>query len=270
MDARLQTRRSLAIDMRAALDEGQFVLYFQPIVDLRTSRVRAFEALLRWLHPRRGMISPVEFIPIAEETGLMAPLGAWAVRQACAEAVTWPEAVKVAVNLSPVQFRCGDVGRVVVDALAAAKLPADRLELEVTESVLVAENDATFSVLRKLRERGAKIAMDDFGTGYSSLNYLRRFPFDKIKIDKSFIADMGAGLGQRDDTLAIIRCVTTLAETLGITTTAEGVETPAQRIALCAEGCDEAQGFLFSPPRRACEVPALLARLDHGLAEAAA
>ena len=220
-----------------------------------------FEALLRWRHPERGMIPPSEFVPLAEDIGLINQIGAWVLKQACAEAKTWPAPLKVAVNLSPVQFKHQTLALDVIAALGASELPASRLELEITEAVLIEEIDATLSILNELRGLGVRIAMDDFGTGYSSLSYLRKFPFDKIKIDRSFIQDVA----ERPDTLAIVRAVTGLADSLGMSTTAEGVETEEQLDCLRAEGCTEVQGFLFSPPRPANEVPAMLARIAHVL-----
>ena len=203
------------------------------------------------------MISPVEFIPVAESTGLIVPLGEWVLRQACAQAARWPDHVTVAVNLSPAQFKSRNLLPTVVNALATSGLPANRLELEITELVLLQDNEGAFAVLRQLRDLGIRIAMDDFGTGYSSLGYLRSFPFDKIKIDQSFIHD----LSSKEDSVAIIRAVVGLSSSLGITTTAEGVETKEQLARLTSEGCDEVQGFLFSPPRPAAELQRLFGEL---------
>ena len=258
MDARMQARRTLEIDLRKALANGEFELFYQPLVDMQTEYVTGFEALIRWRHPERGMVAPLDFIPIAEESGLIVPLGDWVLRQACAEAATWPSRVKVAVNLSPIQFQKKGLLPSVVAALAASGLSPNRLELEITESVLLQEGDGTLAVLQELRELGVRISMDDFGTGYSSLSYLRKFPFDKIKIDRSFICDMS----EHSDSLAIVRAVIAMGSGLGIATTAEGVETPAQFKQLKLEGCTEVQGYLFSPPRPAAELKGLLASIN--------
>jgi diguanylate cyclase (GGDEF)-like protein/PAS domain S-box-containing protein len=254
MDARMQARRVLELDLRKAVVNKEFELYYQPIIDLKTGQITSCEALIRWHHPQRGMIAPLEFIPLAEETGLIVPLGEWVLRQACAEAVRWPKQVTIAVNVSPAQFKSRNLVQAVAGALADSKLPAERLELEITELVLLQENEGAFAVLHQLRDLGIRIAMDDFGTGYSSLGYLRSFPFDKIKIDQSFIRD----LPTKEDSLAIVRAVVGLSSSLGITTTAEGVETKAQLASLTTEGCNEVQGFLFSQPRPAAEVENIL------------
>ena len=228
-------------------------MYYQPQATIG-GEIIGFEALLRWLHPERGIVGPMEFIPLAEEIGLIVPLGEWVLRQACTEAVKWPGELKVAVNLSPAQFRSRGVVQAVLTALAYSGLPAERLELEITESVLLGETDVNLATLHQLREIGVRISMDDFGTGYSSLSYLRCFPFDKIKIDRSFVRD----LSERPDCLAIIRAVAGLGLSLGIATTAEGVETREQLERLRAEGCTEVQGYLFSPPRPASEIESLM------------
>ena len=258
MDARMQARRKLEIDLRQAIANGEFELFYQPLVDMKTEYVTGFEALIRWHHPERGMIPPFDFIPIAEETGLIVPMGDWVLRQACAEAATWPSNLNIAVNLSPVQFKNKILLPSVVSALAASGLSPSRLELEITESVLLQDNGATLAVLHELRGLGVRISMDDFGTGYSSLSYLRKFPFDKIKIDQSFIFDMS----DHDDSLAIVRAVIAMGSGLGIATTAEGVETAEQFKQLKLEGCTEVQGYLFSPPRPAAEVRGLLASIN--------
>ncbi|MFL5222131.1 MAG: EAL domain-containing protein [Microvirga sp.] len=255
MDARLQARRALELDLRKALADGQFELFYQPLIDLRTETISGCEALLRWNHPGRGLVSPAEFIPLAEEIGLIVPLGEWVLREACLEAAKWPRRMKVAVNLSPAQFKRRNLAPAVVRALAASALAANRLELEITESVLLLEDDATVKTLHLLRGLGVRISMDDFGTGYSSLSYLRSFPFDKIKIDRSFVRD----LAEKEDCAAIVRAVAGLGASLGITTTAEGVETVEQLALVRAQGCTEAQGYLFSRPRRACDLPAVFA-----------
>jgi predicted signal transduction protein with EAL and GGDEF domain len=258
MDARMQARRNLEIDLRKAIANNEFELFYQPLVDMKTEYVTGFEALIRWHHPERGMIPPLDFIPIAEETGLIVPLGDWVLRQACAEAATWPSNVKIAVNLSPVQFKNKILLPSVVSALAASGLSPSRLELEITESVLLQDSGATLAILHELRGLGVRISMDDFGTGYSSLSYLRKFPFDKIKIDQSFIFDMS----EHDDSLAIVRAVIAMGSGLGIATTAEGVETAEQFKQLKLEGCTEVQGYLFSPPRPAAEIKGLLASIN--------
>ena len=256
MNARMQARRELEFDLRQALADDQFELHYQPLVALATDRIVGFEALVRWAHPTRGLIAPAAFIPLAEEVGLIVPLGAWVLREACREAATWPGEVRVAVNLSPVQFSDPDLVATVVAALADAGLDSRRLELEITEGVLLQEGEATLSTLHRLKALGVRIAMDDFGTGYSSLSYLQRFPFDKIKIDRSFVADIVT----RADAVAIVRAVTSLGASLGIETVAEGIETPEQLKRLRLEGCTQVQGYLISRPKPAREVPAMLAR----------
>ena len=254
MDARMQARRLLELDLRKAVLNKEFELFYQPIVDVATGRIKSCEALIRWHHPERGMVSPIEFIPIAEETGLIVPVGEWVLRTACAEAAHWPREIGVSVNLSPAQFKSRNLVQAVADALEESGLSHDRLELEITELVLLQESEGAFAVLHQLRKLGIKIAMDDFGTGYSSLGYLRSFPFDKIKIDQSFIRD----LATKEDSVAIVRAVVGLSSSLGITTTAEGVETKDQLSRLTSEGCNEIQGFLFSPPRPAAEIEQML------------
>ena len=232
------------------MQSDELELHYQPLVDLASGEVTGFEALMRWQHPERGMIPPVEFIPVAEETGLIAPLGAWVLRQACADAARWPRHVKVAVNLSPVQFRHGNLLAQVMDALQASGLSPQRLELEITETLLLDNSEHVLATLHALRALGVRISMDDFGTGYSSLSYLRSFPFDKIKIDRSFVRDLDANA----DSQAIVRAIVSLGASLGITITAEGVETESDLARLQAEGCNEAQGFLFSKARPAKEI----------------
>jgi diguanylate cyclase (GGDEF)-like protein len=258
MDAKAQARRALELDLRKAITSGEFEVFYQPIVNLATNKISGFEALLRWNHPTRGRVSPSEFVPLAEETGLIVAIGEWTVRQACAEAMNWPSELRVAVNVSPVQFRGKGLVPAVLSALAAAGLPADRLELEITEAVLMHNDDATLGVLHQLRRLGVKISMDDFGTGYSSLSYLRGFPFDKIKIDRSFVLD----LIEKPDSVAIIRAVAGLGHSFGITTTAEGVETQEQLDQMRAEGCTEAQGYFYSKPMPASEIAPLLSRFE--------
>jgi diguanylate cyclase (GGDEF)-like protein/PAS domain S-box-containing protein len=254
MGASLRAHHALGLDLRKALSAGEFEVYYQPLVTLETGAISGFEALLRWHHPLRGMVAPAKFIAIAEETGLVVPIGEWVLQQACAEAATWPDDLKVAVNLSPIQFKKGNLPQVVFATLTSAGLPAARLELEITESIFLAESKTNLSTLRRLRALGVGISMDDFGTGYSGLSYLRAFPFDKIKIDRSFISE----LGESGDCMAIIRAVTNLGSSLGIPTVAEGVETEKQRSLLRAVGCTEMQGYLFSQPIRACEIAELL------------
>jgi diguanylate cyclase (GGDEF)-like protein len=253
MDARVKARRTLELDLRKALADGQFELHYQPLFNLARNEITGCEALLRWHHPDRGMISPAEFIPVAEETGLIAPLGEWVMRTACSEAATWPQHVTVAVNVSPVQFRSETLALAVISALAASGLPAQRLEIEITEAVLMQDNDKTLATLHRLHQLGVQIVMDDFGTGYSSLSYLRSFPFDKIKIDRSFVND----LSDKNDACAIVRAVTSLAGSLSMKTTGEGVETQAQMEMLRRLGCTEVQGYLFSYPKPAEEIARL-------------
>jgi diguanylate cyclase (GGDEF)-like protein len=244
MDRRMKARRELEIALRHALAAGEFDLHYQPLVNVDDRTVTGCEALLRWNHPERGMIPPTEFIPVAEEIGLIGPLGEWVLRKACIDAAGWPEDIKVAVNLSPIQAMNQNLVPVVVGALAAAGLPAHRLEIEITESVLMQNTEMTTATLHRLRELGVRISMDDFGTGYSSLSYLRKFPFDKLKIDSSFIS----GLPGNEESVAIVRAVAGLAANLNMTTTAEGVETTKQLEKVRELGCVEMQGFLFSPP----------------------
>jgi diguanylate cyclase (GGDEF)-like protein len=256
MDRQAQKRRDLELELRRAFANGEFELHYQPLVDIAADRISGFESLLRWRHPEKGMISPAEFIPVAEDIGLIVSLGEWVLREACSEAVKWPSEIKVAVNLSPVQFRSRNLVQVVISALAQSGLSPKRLELEITETVFLAETETNLAILHQLRELGVSISMDDFGTGYSSLSYLRSFPFDKIKIDRSFVKD----LAQRSDCVAIVRAISGLGRSLNITTTAEGVETVDQLDWLRAEGCNEVQGFLFSAAKPAAEVAQLLSR----------
>ncbi len=244
MEREIRARRALERDLARAVAEREFVLHYQPIVEARGGRVTGHEALLRWRHPTRGPVSPAEFIPLAEETGLIREIGAWVLMRACADAAGWPDGTTVAVNLSPVQFREGDLLAEVGRALAASGLPARRLELEITESVLLRDDLANLSVLEELHRLGVRIAMDDFGTGYSSLSYLRRFPFDKIKIDQSFVRNLSDG----PENVAVVRAAIGLGRALGMTVLAEGVETAVERDILIAEGCHELQGYLFGRP----------------------
>jgi diguanylate cyclase (GGDEF)-like protein/PAS domain S-box-containing protein len=254
MDARMQARRALELDLRQAVATEAFELHYQPIVNVERDEVSGFEALIRWMHPLRGSIPPLEFIPLAEETGLIVPIGQWVLHEACTQAVQWPEHLHVAVNLSPAQFKSTNLVATVMGALSMSGLAPQRLELEITESVLLQDSDATLATLHRLRDLGVAIAMDDFGTGYSSLSYLRKFPFDKIKIDQSFIRDLADG----GDSLAIVRAVTGLGSSLGIATIAEGVETAEQFKRLKAEGCTAVQGFYFGAPKPAAEAIAHL------------
>jgi len=256
MNAKVKARRQLEMDLRAAIAEQQFEMFYQPIISVNNNQVTAFEALIRWRHPHRGMVSPGEFIPVAEETGLIIPLGEWILRQVCADAQCWPRNIRVAINLSPVQFRSPDLVQIVFSALASAHLEPGRLELEITETTLLQDNEAILEKLHQLKGFGIQISMDDFGTGYSSLSYLRSFPFDKIKIDQSFVR----GLGKQEDSLAIIRAVISLGKNLEMSTIAEGVETQDQLRILGEERCDEVQGFFFSPAVSLQETQQLLSR----------
>jgi diguanylate cyclase (GGDEF)-like protein len=255
MNARAQVRHRLETDLRRALTAGELVLHFQPLFDLETNRIGSFEALLRWNHPTLGQISPVEFIPVAEDTELIVPIGEWVIQQACRQARSWPDDVRVAVNVSSVQFRKPGLEAVLLQALAGSGLDPSRLELEITESIFLESSDATLSVLHSLRALGVRIALDDFGTGYSSLRYLQSFPFDKIKIDRSFIER----LLTRHGSSAIVRAITDLARSLGMETTAEGVEYSEQLDELRLHGCSSVQGYLFSEAVDAKGAQALLA-----------
>ena len=253
MDAHVRARRRLETDLRRAIAEEALEIYYQPCLGLQSDRITGCEALIRWRHPERGMISPAEFIPIAEETGLINEIGEWVLAKACAEAAAWPEAINVAVNVSPVQFRSGTLALKVVAALAASGLPAHRLELEITEAVLISDDDAALEILHQLRAVGVRIALDDFGTGYSSLSYLQRFPFNKIKIDRCFVNDLAEAGGS-----SIVQAVVNIAAARRMTTTAEGVETERQQELLRGLGCTEMQGYLFSAPKPAEEVRRIL------------
>jgi EAL domain-containing protein (putative c-di-GMP-specific phosphodiesterase class I) len=250
MDALLRARHALENDLRAALSRGEFELYYQPLVSMSEKRVIGCEALIRWKHPSRGFVPPSEFIPLAEETGLIVPIGDWVLRQACIEASSWPRDIKIAVNLSAIQFRGNGLMASVVGALAQSGLAARRLELEITESVLFLNDSANVETLVQLQALGISISMDDFGTGYSSLSYLRSFPIDKIKIDKSFVTD----IGHNSDCAAIIRAITGLGRSLKIPVLAEGVETSQQLEYLGKEGCEQFQGFFFSKPLPAQQI----------------
>ena len=257
MDTHLQALDDLKLSLRDALSRNEFRLFYQPLVSMGSGAIISFEALIRWQHPDLGLVSPADFIPLAEETGWIVAIGRWALLEACREATRWPAEVRVAVNLSAVQFGDKDLVSDISAALAESGLTADRLELEVTETLLLQDDETNTRLMRALRKMGVRIAMDDFGTGYSSLGYLRRFPFDKIKIDQSLIRDLPDGAGGD----AIVQAIIALAHSLGISVTAEGVETRAQLDLLRSSGCEQVQGYLFSRPVPAADVPALLARM---------
>jgi EAL domain-containing protein (putative c-di-GMP-specific phosphodiesterase class I) len=258
MDERAQARRLLELELRSAVANNEFELYYQPLVDLKAGRVSGVEALLRWHQPQRGMISPANFIPIAEELGLIVPMGAWVLRQACADAVHWPDDVIVSVNLSSVQFKHGGLLRAVLGSLEESGLPPRRLELEITETVLLDRTESNLAILNALRQHGVRIALDDFGTGYSSLSYLRSFQFDKIKVDQSFVRDLDI---ENDTNSSIVRAVADIGMSFGMTTTAEGVETEAQLKWLRREGYAEVQGYLFGRPSPADQIPAIIEKI---------
>ena len=253
MDLQMQTRRIMERDLRKALPAGEFELYYQPVVNLASNEISGFEALIRWNHPEKGLIAPAAFIPLAEEIGFIVPMGEWVIRQACATAAQWPGDLHVAVNISAAQFRGPGLMQVIVGALAASGLHPTRLEIEITETVLLQNRETTLAILHQLRALGIRIAMDDFGTGYSSLTYLQCFPFDKIKIDRSFVKDITENTGS----LNIVRAVAALANGMGMTATAEGVETREQLDRITSEGCTEMQGYLFSRPLPAQEIERL-------------
>ena len=250
MDEIARERRELEMDLRGALSRGEFVLQYQPLVSLESDQVVGYEALIRWHHPVRGLVMPSAFIPLAEETGLIVQIGEWVIREATAQLARMPADVRVAVNLSPAQMRSANLVPTVVNAIASAGIASERLEIEITETLLMQDSDANIAVLHKLRDLGVRIALDDFGTGYSSLNYLRSFPFDKIKIDRCFVESME----ENSESRAIISAITGLAGSLGMVTTAEGVETERQLEALRTKGCTEVQGFLYSRPVDAREL----------------
>ncbi|CAN7274182.1 putative bifunctional diguanylate cyclase/phosphodiesterase [Rhizobium leguminosarum] len=254
MEAQMQLRHALEADLRAAMENEEFELHYQPLYDLSQRRICGFEALIRWNHPVRGRVPPMDFIPLAEEVGLIVDIGRWVLRRACNDAAQWPEGIKVAVNVSAIQFSSSDLTRDVADALAAAALSPSRLELEITESVLMENLSEVLPILHALKERGIRISMDDFGTGYSSLSYLSSFPFDKIKIDKSFVND----IVDNKEAHAIMHAIILLGDALGMRVTVEGVETAAQLALLECEECDEIQGYHISPPRPARDVADLL------------
>ncbi len=265
MDAEMQARRLLELDLRKAIVLHEFELFYQPTVSVASGKITGFEALLRWRHPERGLVSPLDFIPLTEEIGLINQIGSWVLKQACRDAKNWPDDMSVAVNVSPVQFKSGTLVLDVIAALGASGLPARRLEIEITEAVLLNDTETTVATLNELRSLGVRIAMDDFGTGYSSLGYLQKFPFDKIKIDRAFIHD----LPDKADSRAIVRAVAGLGSALGIVTTAEGVETKAEYDQLKREGCTEVQGYLFSEPRPAGELAGFIRGFKKNNASAA-
>lgn len=260
MESRFLKRQALKSDLNEALARSELQLAYQPIIDLASNRVSAFEALLRWHHPKRGWIPPSEFISVAEETGLIRPIGWWVLERACAQALKWPDHVRVSVNVSPCQFHDGDLPELVKEVLSETGLHSDRLELEVTESAILQETEANLRTLQRLREMGIRVALDDFGTGYASLSYLQLFPFSNLKIDRSFISNLPAQKGA----LAIVRATISLGHSLGMSVMAEGVETQEQLERIRAKGCDEAQGYLFSKPVRADEIQEVLDRLEGG------
>ncbi len=266
MDARMQQRRGLELDLREALVENQFEVHFQPLIDMASRKIGGFEALLRWRHPARGMVSPGDFIPLAEEIGLINEIGLWVLRESTARAALWPDAIKISVNISAVQFRNKTLVEDIVEALEKSGLDPCRLELEITESVVLTDTEQTLSMLHRLRGMGVSIAMDDFGTGYSSLSCLQRFPFDRIKIDRSFICD----LQTRPNTLSLIKAIADVGRSLDIETTAEGVENAEQLEMLEGSGCSVAQGFYFSRAVPAESVAGLIERFNHRAVEKAA
>jgi diguanylate cyclase (GGDEF)-like protein len=265
MDAQVKARRQLELDLREAIEADAFELYYQPVVDIGSGEIAGCEALLRWTHPVRGPISPVDFIPVAEDTGLINELGEWVLQRACREAMSWPNHIKLAVNVSPVQFKSDTLGLRITKVLAASGLAADRLELEITEAVLMRDDEAALATLHQLRAIGVRIALDDFGIGYSSLSYLQRFPFDKIKIDRSFVSSL------RDSgDASIVQAVVTIAHARDMVTTAEGVETPQQLEQLRQLGCTQMQGWLYSKAKSASDIQEMLNGSRSGMARGAA
>lgn len=256
MDEDLEAKRAMELDLRLAVERCELIVHYQPLVNVITGAISGFEALVRWKHPVRGLVPPLDFIPLAEETGLINSIGEWVLREACCEAASWPDHLKISVNISPVQVKNRNLVHVVVGALATSNLAPNRLDLEITESIFLQENEQTLSSLRQLRELGVLFSIDDFGTGYSSLSSLRRFPFDKLKIDRSFVKDVVT----RQDSIEIIHAVISLGRSLGISTTAEGVETEAQMDILRAEGCTEVQGYMFGRPMPASDLEPYLRR----------
>jgi predicted signal transduction protein with EAL and GGDEF domain len=256
LDEAARKRRQLELDLRKALKNNEFQLNFQPIVALKDDAISGFEALLRWNHPNRGRVPPTEFIPVAEETGLIVAIGEWVLHQACRAAVEWPDHVRIAVNVSPLQFRNTGFQTIVLQALAQSGLAPGRLEIEITESVFLDGEGPVVAMLHRLRDMGVRVALDDFGTGYSSLSYLRKFPFDKIKIDRSFVT----AVAYDDSAAAIVRAIVQLAEALHMETTAEGVESDDQLARLRGQGCSSIQGYLFSRPLAEDRIEALFDR----------
>jgi len=255
MNEELSDRRQIEMDLREAVAHNELLLYYQPIIDLQRNVVTGFEALARWSHPLRGMIPPSVFITVAEDTGLILPLGEWALTEACRRASEWPDHLRVSVNLSPVQFSAPNLSDTIARILSDTGLAPSRLELEITERVFMENSENTLAILHRLKSLGVRISMDDFGTGYSSLSYLRSFPFDKIKVDRSFVSDLAEGA----EHAAIVQAVVSIARALGMMTTAEGIETSDQQISVAALGCDEAQGYLFSAPVPVEKIPGILA-----------
>jgi predicted signal transduction protein with EAL and GGDEF domain len=266
MNSDLNDRRELEINLRDAIERNELELHYQPVIDLNRNVITGFEALARWSHPTRGLVPPAIFIPVAEDSGLIVPIGEWALKEACRQAAQWPNGLRIAVNLSPVQILSPNLPEIVRQALLDSGLEPQRLEIEITERIIMEDTERTLSNLRRLKELGVRIAMDDFGTGYSSLSYLRRFPFDKIKIDRTFVSDLAEGT----EHVVIVQAVVSIARALGLTTTAEGVEIGFQRDYLKALGYDEAQGFLFSPAVPIDQVPALIAQWSKSEASIAA
>jgi EAL domain-containing protein (putative c-di-GMP-specific phosphodiesterase class I) len=257
MERKAQDRRTSELELRRALALRQLEVHYQPQVNTKTNQLVGFEALVRWRHPERGLIPPGNFLPLAEEIGLIAPIGEWVLRTACREATTWPSDITVAVNASPLQFDAGNYASVVQKALQATGLPGERLEIEVTEGILLRNDEIILKTLQDLREMKVRIAMDDFGTGYASLSQLARFPFDKIKIDRSLAGFEGENIKQR----AIVRAITALGESLGVCTLAEGVEDAAQISRLRQDGCHSVQGYFYGKPMPASQAAELIARM---------
>jgi predicted signal transduction protein with EAL and GGDEF domain len=255
MNEEINDRRQTELDLREAIEKEELELHYQPIIDLQRNAITGFEALARWRHPVKGMIPPAVFIPVAEDSGLILPLGTWALTEACRQAAQWPDHLKVAVNLSPVQISTPHLPELVESILTDTGLAPHRLELEITERIFMEDGEETLSILHRLKSLGVRISMDDFGTGYSSLSYLRSFPYDNIKVDRTFVSRLNEGT----EHVVIVQAVVSIARALGMTTTAEGIETLDQQEFLAALGCDEAQGYLFSAPVPIAEVPNLIA-----------
>jgi diguanylate cyclase (GGDEF)-like protein len=265
MNKELNDRRQMEMDLREAIERNELELYYQPVLNLRRNAITGFEALARWRHPIKGMVPPALFIPVAEDSGLILPLGEWALREACRKAAQWPGDLHIAVNLSPMQFSAPNLFHLIEETLFETGLAPDRLELEITERIFMENNDATLTTLRRLKELGVRVSLDDFGTGYSSLSYLRSFPFDKIKVDRSFVSD----LKDSSDHIVIVQAVVSIARALGMTTTAEGVETEEQQKFLTTLGCDEVQGYLYSAPVPIERVPELITKWSDAKTKAA-